>query len=171
VDVAIPEDAPPEVAANIGETPLHYAARFSNTETVKALMAAHADINHRGNDLMSPLMMAAGSAADGVVALLLASHARIDFTNDKGANALMQACLKPNEEYAREPLRVKCVKALVKAGCPVNGTDSYGNTALHYCAYNGYPQVARALMELGANPGLRNVDGQTAAQLAAARGN
>jgi len=57
---------------------------------------------------------------------------------------------------------------LVEAGADVNGRDELGRTPLMAAARNNTPAVCAELFRLGADPGLKDINGQTAAHLAAA---
>lgn len=108
--------ANPEIKDQYGWTALMYAAAATvavypetkpSTASLKALLAANAEINisdDRGN---TPLMIAAIDNKPEFVKLLLSKGANVNATNKKGATALSYAKAKGNEEI---------VKLLEKAG-------------------------------------------------------
>jgi hypothetical protein len=59
-----------------------------------------------------------------------------------------------------------CMLSLLSAGADVNALDNMHNTALHYAAGYGMRDSVLILLKNGADPTLRNLDGQTALQLA-----
>ena len=61
------------------------------------------------------------------------------------------------------------VEAVIAAGAAVDGRDDTGNTALHWAAYKGFPEVARLLVSYGANAARKNAQGQTPVQVAERR--
>ncbi len=58
------------------------------------------------------------------------------------------------------------IELLVTSGARVNAMGDMGFTALHYAATNGRLAMAKRLLDLGADPGIRNEWGQTAVVLA-----
>ena len=57
-----------------------------------------------------------------------------------------------------------------KKGANVNAVDKNGNTPLMEAAVEGYHQVVVHLLDKGANPGMKNMDGDTALTLAEKNG-
>jgi uncharacterized protein len=62
------------------------------------------------------------------------------------------------------------VEALLAAGAPVNAPHQGGGTPLHTVAFTGNAEVARMLLERGADPLVRTDDGKTAIDIARERG-
>jgi ankyrin repeat protein len=65
---------------------------------------------------------------------------------------------------------VSVVEALLRAGAPVNAPHQGGGTPLHTVAFTGNAEVARMLLERGADPMARTDDGKTAIDIARERG-
>jgi ankyrin repeat protein len=55
----------------------------------------------------------------------------------------------------------------VRAGVPIDHQNLTGATCLMYAASSSKPQIARTLLELGANPHLQTQDDSTALDMAA----
>ncbi len=62
------------------------------------------------------------------------------------------------------------VAKLVSLGMDVNARDRWGWSALSMCGYGGHKQIARLLLDHGANLDNVDVDGDTPSSLAAQRG-
>ena len=112
-----------ELSPHAGElTPLNIAINLSRQqrlEIAEALIAAGAEINPKGNFLMSPLMNAVEDLE--MVKLLIARGAEVNQRNFRGATALMGAA-------AAGPASV--VKYLIEKGADVNARDKDGTNAL-----------------------------------------
>lgn len=68
--------------------------------------------------------------------------------------------------WATEQSDLKIIKVLIKGGADVNKRIGRGYTALMLAAT---PQVAQLLLDAGSNSQLKNIDGQTALQIAQER--
>jgi ankyrin repeat protein len=67
--------------------------------------------------------------------------------------------------------RIEDVKELLNSGADVNAKDMFGgNTGLHWSARLGLSEMARLLIEKGANPNIRNDDDDTPLHWAAREG-
>ena len=58
------------------------------------------------------------------------------------------------------------VRILIAAGASVNAVGDLGSTPLHYAASRGLVEIARKLMQCGADINVRNEFGETALDLA-----
>ena len=140
-----------------GSTPLHYAlSKDAGTpELAKLLIEAGADVDARGEGGERPLHRAVGSFE--VLRLLLDEGAYPDYGEDLGRTPLHHAVAIDHAES---------VTALVGAGADPDRRDGHGNTPLHH-AVHVLPGPApvraavRALLDLGADPRVRNDDGLT----------
>ncbi|WP_140909788.1 ankyrin repeat domain-containing protein [Cognatiluteimonas lumbrici] len=178
-------------AAHAGLTPLLAATRDSwhgRPEAVMTLLANGADPRARDQDGNTPLHHAARSSDPGVAALLRDAAAELEAINDEGLTPLGVACAagnwrlarfllergaKPEAEGATPALLAAAasdedeaagVQLLLKHKAKVDARDARGRTALHEAAIAGNIEVARALLERGADTaavdeeGLRAVD-------------
>lgn len=62
------------------------------------------------------------------------------------------------------------VIGLLQAGCPANGKDNIGKTALYYACLNGYAEIVEALFDNGADVNAEDDDYGSALQLASRQG-
>ena len=141
-----------------GEPALVLAIREGSREVVAALL------RHPGTDLErqavngnTALMMAAFKRDEEVVRALLAKGAKV---NQPGWTAL---------HYAAASGDVAIAQLLIERGAQVNALSprpSGAVTPLMMAAREGQDGIVRLLLAKGANAGLKNTEGFTAAQLA-----
>jgi len=146
----------PNVADAEGFTPLMAAAEHGHAEIVKQLLAAGADVNARGREGWTALMMAASfSDKPECARLLLEAGADVHFKDPNGWTALMQAVYKGNAPI---------VALLAERSRP----DL--DRALLVAALSGHLEVARVLLEHGADRHITTDEGDTPLHLAIRRG-
>lgn len=140
----------------LGETPLHYACRYSDTyegnaqaSLVRLLIAAGAQVNARDNAGVTPLHEAVYSGSDLAVTVLLAAGA------DANAHDREQVTPLHLAAWRGDPQRVA---ALIAAGADVNARDRYDNTPLHL---THSPEAAELLLQHGADIEARDDNGAT----------
>ena len=144
-----------------GSTPLREAAAFGKSETVDRLLAGGADPLRPDKDGFTPLHEAARHSSALTQRLLQAGaspHAR----SRTGSTPLHVAA-----EYGA----ATNMDRLLEAGADLNAQDDAGNTALHYLAegrVSGAGRLTSALLERGASPDIKNNDGLTPLEAAAA---
>ncbi|GAA6225891.1 protein phosphatase 1 regulatory subunit 27 [Lates japonicus] len=85
-----------------------------------------------------------------------ARRVTLDTIYHSGMAALHEAVLSGN---------LDCVKLLVHYGADIHQRDEEGWTPLHMACSDGFPDIARYLLSLGANPELENDCGETPADL------
>lgn len=157
--------ANPDAPLLSGETPLMAAARAGKTAVVEALLAKGASPNVRGARAQTALMWAVAQKHTEVVKLLLAAkadvHARTETWSQMmavpphglpeynrliphgGDTALMFAARLGDTVSAR---------LLVEAGANVNDHDEWGVSATTLAAFSGHGEIARYLLDKGADP-------------------
>jgi ankyrin repeat protein len=154
-----------------GATALERAAFLGYAEATRVLIDAGASTDRRASDEQTPLMLAAMNCRTEVVSLLLS----------RGAKAVINA--RDRLQYTAlhwaavndfRPLVQDCgetVQALVESGAGVNLVTRYGDTPLSLAVKNrGYQrpcnvQIVSPLLEAGANPLIKNSDGNSAVSL------
>ena len=60
----------------------------------------------------------------------------------------------------------KAAAAVIERGCGVNAQDRIGWSALHFAGFHNRQETARVLLERGADRTIKNVNGESAADLA-----
>lgn len=98
----------------------------------------------------------AASRAGNVDAIPLLIKAGADVTRPWGANGWTPL------EHAVHKRQAGSIKALLDSGAPVDQRDEYQRTALRWAAGNGFTDIARLLMERGADPHIADEDGVNA---------
>lgn len=182
VEMLLAADAEPEGANPDGQTALMLAIRTGETAVVEMLIDAGADVNTvESFRNQTPLMWAAAASrnAGETVRLLLAEGAEVeprslylDWPNQITAEPRAQyrpvggltALL-----YAARGGCFDCVGALIDAGADVNRPTPEGITALMLALDNDHNEVARLLLDRGANPELWDWWGRTALYIAVDR--
>ncbi|MFO0897751.1 MAG: ankyrin repeat domain-containing protein [Pirellulales bacterium] len=178
-----------------GETLLHRAAADGNVKLIEGLLDRGAEIDQpaveeRGNGL-TPLHFAAWRGHVPAIELLLKRHANIDAEAPDGdtpvrmaagaaqldaARALLKAGAKNDEFVAASLGQLEFLKQRHSKAQPVPALRGGGQrTPLHYAAANGQLEVARWLIEQGADVNAEagryeNEHGSTALHAAVRRG-
>jgi ankyrin repeat protein len=125
----------------LGATPFLLAAKITDVEVMRLLVAAGADPKTPTADGTTPLMVAAGVAI-----------------------------WNPGEDGGSLPGQegevLEAVKMCVELGNDVNATNYLGETALHGAAFRGVNEVAQYLVDQGAKLDARDTRGWTALAIA-----
>ena len=178
-------------------TPLHLAACSGNVETIKLLLNNGANINITDDDGNTALHLAAKRGRANAISVLLESGSDVNKAGRRGNTALhmaiqqghtpcVQELLKHRRVNAMQrnreqntPLQVcaymnrqECLRVLLmyrEVSEDMNAVDRYGNTALHYAANGRRGIVNLLLSQTNCDVTIRNVDNQTAADIAHAQ--
>ena len=97
--------------------------------------------------------------------LAIATGAKLELRDSSGATPLIDAA-GSGGNATQSPTEIAAVKLLVEAGARVNAVDGNKCTALHMAAMRGYIESVKLLLDHGADPALKNVYGETPANMA-----
>ncbi|MGV8124576.1 MAG: TolC family protein [Candidatus Xenobiia bacterium LiM19] len=144
-----------------GQTALHYAIDRGNVKCVEFLLQNGADPNAVNYVDGTPMVRAIcfGPPENRLkIAELLVRY---------GADLNRVSHYHPPLNWAAMKNNLGIVKLLVQAGAKVNIQDEYMKlTPLHFSAFWGNVEMAKFLLENGADPSIVNADGVTALDLA-----
>jgi ankyrin repeat protein len=180
-------------AADGGQiTPLVYAARANDIESVKVLLDAGADINQTTGYGWSPLLAATQNRYYKLAAYLLDRGANVNLANNGGWVPLYLATDNRNIENGDYPVRkpdmdhLEFIKLLIDKGANVNHRvkdssetrtvftnqwlDENGATAFLRASQSGDVELMKLLLERGADPKINTVLGVTPLHVAAGVG-
>jgi ankyrin repeat protein len=136
------------------------AVRSGSTQSVRALIARHADVNAPEADGATPLHLAAEAGNLEIAKILLQAGAKANAESRNGVTPLSLAAASGNAPLA---------KALLDHGADAKHSAASGETVLMTAARTGNPEIVEALLEHGADPNARGpAFGETALMLAAA---
>jgi ankyrin repeat protein len=145
-----------------GATALHWAAHWDDLETARVLIEANANVNAANEYGVTPLTLATADAGPALVELLLRAGANPNAALPSGETPLMTAT------RVHAPA---VVMALIARGADVNAQErSHGQTALMWAFARGHIDIARALIEQGADIHARSDSGFTPLLFAARHG-
>jgi len=132
-----------------GETALHYAARHGHTKVMQILLEHGADPKLKGTGCGTPLQWAVRGGQNRSVKTLLDYGVNINQRGTGGETALAIAV----SDYP------DIVSFLISLGADVNTRADNGCTPLHKAYWAENKQVARLLLERGADPAIQCNDG------------
>lgn len=154
------------IRAGDGTTPLHTTARAGRADVATMLLRRGADVNVTGHDGTTPLHIATRNGRLAVVTVLLEAGADVNVLDAQGT-----ALHGPRSGADR----LAIVDALLEAGLDVNlGGPEYGAALLQEVLSpmwgDASVQLARRLLQRGADPNARSRTGWTALHKAFLKG-
>jgi len=148
-------------------TPLHHAVAVNRADMVRLLLDLGADVHSRDAAGNTPLTLAAlGAREPAMVALLEQAGAALDLVAAVSLERLDVAERLLKEDPSTMALHVlvaarkpDAVRWLIEHGVDVNAKRVFwgcNSTALHVAAEHGLVDLARMLLDAGADPGIRD---------------
>ncbi|MCP4560394.1 MAG: hypothetical protein GY873_23810 [Bosea sp.] len=148
------------------QTPLLLAVAGNHVAVAKALLAAGASPNAQAANQDTPWLLAGASGRTEIIAAMLPLKPDLTIRNRYGGNALIPAC---------ERAHVETAKLLLTSGIDVNHVNNLGWTCLLEIVILGdggprHREVARLVLDAGADPNLADKDGISPLRHARKRG-
>lgn len=142
------------VNANV-YTPLQFAIWHRLSPNIfNALIAGGADVNAQDNRGYTPLYVACiNCVSTDYVKLLINAGADVNIPKNDGWTPLHAMC--NNIEGSLET-----IKLILAAGANVNAQNTNGNTPLHGACLMEDMRIAQTLLDAGADPFIKNVEGR-----------
>jgi hypothetical protein len=149
-----------------GRTPLLIAVANDDLAAARVLIQAGADINAQAANRDTPWLLAGALGRTAMLELMIPRGPDFRIRNRYGGNALIPAC---------ERAHVETVRLLLTTGIDVNHVNDLGWTCLLEIVILGdggprHQQVARMVLDAGADPNLADRDGVTPLAHARMRG-
>jgi ankyrin repeat protein len=157
--------ASPNAPLLSGETPLMAASRAGKPSAVDVLLAKGADPNARGPRAQTALMWAVAQKHTDVVARLLAGGADVHARTERWTQMMavpphglpeFNRMIPHGDDtalmFAARVGDTASARLLVEAGGNVNDHDAWGVSATTLAAFSGYGDLARYLLDKGADP-------------------
>ncbi|KAN0142126.1 Ankyrin repeat-containing domain protein [Lactarius tabidus] len=147
-----------------GRTPLHqvaqgtYDSQERGVSVARLLVERGVDVHSKDKDHDTALHAAAFSGRLGIAKLLIDHGANTAAENEDGEIPLH---LVSRGQYVSQESGVDIVQILLERGVGVNATDGHQNTSLHSASSYGRLEIARVLLDHGANPSSENDRAQT----------
>jgi len=156
-----------------GQTALMLAARAGSVDGVRALLARDADVNARENTRgQTALMWATAERHADVAKALIEAGADVNAHANVARDPAYQPKVGPTQAIALEGMTplifaarqndVESVRVLLAAKASVDGAAADGTTPLLVAVLNVHYQLAKFLLENGANPNAVDGFGRTA---------
>lgn len=157
---------------------IHYAAMFGNTNMVEALLAAGANPNGQDGeyDVVSPLLIATYPSHNKLANSLISSNPNAYANLEMHPFRHIHRPASPSEPDLSEEENdlvqgTGIVEALILAGADLNAAGAQDRTALHKSIRYGNIEIARLLIDAGADVDVFDDHGWTPLHVTINRGN
>ena len=145
------------------DSPVADAAMRGDADEVRELLRAGADVNAAQGDGMTALHWAAENGQQELADVLVFAGANLESATRLGGFTPLMVASRAGH--------AGIVRLLADAGANLEATTETGETALHYAAWSGNPEIAVALVDKGADVDAQETaNGQTPLMFAAAYG-
>lgn len=147
-----------------GKTALHNLGDcfLGSIEFIETLKKNGADFGIRDNEGRTPALWSLTRICGNTTETLIEGMRDLDVRDNGGKTLLMHVAARGYTDLT---------KRIAAKGACINCQDLEGNTALHLALLekNVNPDYVRLMLQLGANPGIRNKAGQSCIDLASAK--
>lgn len=131
-----------------GQSALHIAVSYDNTQIAMELLSMGADVNiQREDNGDTPLHIAAFYGRTEIVMKLLSMGADVNIQNNDGDTPLHEAAFRD---------KTKIVMELLNMGADIDIQNKDGATPLHKAVSGGNPSVVNELIQLGAKTNIQD---------------
>ncbi|XP_071105461.1 uncharacterized protein [Haliotis cracherodii] len=191
VDLLVSKQADLTLVDKDGNSALHLACRGGNKAIVQHLVSP-SNINTRGQNGRTPVMMAAFQGHQSVFELLVSKQADLTLVDKDGNSVLYLACVGGNKaivqhlvspsnintrgENGLTPVMIAAAQGhqsvfdlLVSKEADLTLVDKYGNSVLHHACVGGNKAIVQHLVS-PSNINTRGENGLTPVMMAAAQG-
>lgn len=142
-----------------GCSPLWLACRIGDTRVVGILVQSGADVNREDNDGYVPLILSVYQRKHEITKILILFGAKTDVTDKKG-RGLLHFALEGSPYGSNGDYITKIIELLlaqnIDIGNVLNAKDDFGNTPLHVAIRNNGCEVAKLLIDSGADVNVIN---------------
>uniref|UniRef100_A0ABD2WWG8 Uncharacterized protein n=1 Tax=Trichogramma kaykai TaxID=54128 RepID=A0ABD2WWG8_9HYME len=168
VEILMRRGANPNLATNIGSTPLHYSCKrdVDEDELMKRFFEIGVDVNNlvqvdpRDKSGNTPLHWAMKRGHKSMAELVLRKGADPHSTNDKGETPLHIVCAKEGDDLETVE-KFFDVNGELDRPVRVDARDKLGRTPLYRAVLKGHKRVTIFLLRKGADPNLADEKGCT----------
>jgi ankyrin repeat protein len=164
-EVLLEHGASLKLVSRSGVMPLAAAAFNGSARMVDLLLEHGAEPAEADGTGKGPILYAAARGFDAIVARLLDAGADPNQTFAHDLTALMWAAGHAND--VPEPEGLATVQLLVRRGARLDPVDDRGRSAVMIAAERGHSLIVSWMVGAGADTGLEDNEGKTAADLAA----
>jgi ankyrin repeat protein len=143
---------PANIKDRLDNTPLHYAALYGSTESVRILLDKGAEVKARNKSDVTPLIYGAYNF----------DKTRLLVEKGSDVNVKSAAEMTPLLVAVSVHGNMATVRYLIEKGADVKAIGPLGSDGLQTAAFKGDTEMVRLLLKKGADPKLKDMGGFTA---------